>query len=39
MWPNPEVADAYLNPIVDHSTEKFVWGLPDLEGIREWVPK
>ncbi|PLW44401.1 hypothetical protein PCASD_04486 [Puccinia coronata f. sp. avenae] len=37
MWPNPEVADAYLNPIVDHSTEKFVWGLPDLEGIREFL--
>ncbi|KAI7953688.1 hypothetical protein MJO28_006235 [Puccinia striiformis f. sp. tritici] len=36
-WPNPAVADAYLNPIVDHSTEKFIWGLPDLEGIKEFL--
>ncbi|POV99326.1 hypothetical protein PSTT_13856 [Puccinia striiformis] len=36
-WPNPAVADAYLNPIVDHSTGKFIWGIPDLEGIREFL--
>ncbi|OAV99108.1 hypothetical protein PTTG_02358 [Puccinia triticina 1-1 BBBD Race 1] len=36
-WPNPAVAEAYLRPTVDHSTEKFVWGLPDLDGIREFL--
>ncbi|KAA1081166.1 DNA repair protein rad2 [Puccinia graminis f. sp. tritici] len=36
-WPNPAVAEAYLHPTVDHSTEKFVWGLPDLDGIREFL--
>ncbi|KNZ56545.1 hypothetical protein VP01_237g12 [Puccinia sorghi] len=36
-WPNPAVAEAYLHPTVDNSTEKFVWGVPDLEGIREFL--
>ncbi|KAI9290413.1 hypothetical protein K502DRAFT_298348, partial [Neoconidiobolus thromboides FSU 785] len=31
---DPLVADAYLNPSVDHSEMGFQWGTPDLEGLK-----
>lgn len=36
-FPNPVVYDAYLHPEVDASTEGFQWGVPDLEGLREFL--
>lgn len=36
-FPSPAVEDAYLNPQVDSSSENFVWGIPDLEGIRRFL--
>lgn len=36
-FPNPAVYDAYLNPEVDSSTEHFQWGVPDLEGLRQFL--
>jgi hypothetical protein len=28
--------EAYLNPAVDQSEERFQWGLPDLDGLRRY---
>ncbi|KAH6847451.1 hypothetical protein B0I37DRAFT_145161 [Chaetomium sp. MPI-CAGE-AT-0009] len=36
-FPNPAVADAYLQPEVDSSTEPFQWGVPDLDGLRHFL--
>ncbi|GAA93747.1 uncharacterized protein L969DRAFT_92334 [Mixia osmundae IAM 14324] len=36
-WPNPAVMDAYLNPDVETSSERFTWGLPDLDGLRHFL--
>lgn len=36
-FPNSAVFDAYLNPEVDSSTEQFQWGVPDLEGLRQFL--
>ncbi|KAG8790586.1 DNA repair protein rad2 [Ceratobasidium sp. 428] len=36
-WPNPKVREAYLEPTVDQSEEKFQWGLPDLDGLRQFL--
>ncbi|KAJ1307245.1 hypothetical protein OPQ81_001358 [Rhizoctonia solani] len=36
-WPNPKVREAYLDPTVDPSQEKFQWGLPDLDGLRRFL--
>ncbi|KAG9089268.1 DNA repair protein rad2, partial [Ceratobasidium sp. 370] len=36
-WPNPKVREAYLDPTVDQSEEKFQWGLPDLDGLRQFL--
>ncbi|CAE6423076.1 unnamed protein product [Rhizoctonia solani] len=36
-WPNPKVREAYLEPTVDSSEEKFEWGLPDLDGLRRFL--
>lgn len=33
-FPEREVYDAYMSPIVDESNSKFSWGIPDLDGIR-----
>lgn len=33
-FPSNAVVKAYLQPLVDHSTEVFEWALPDLENIR-----
>ncbi|KAH8117820.1 hypothetical protein DFH11DRAFT_1570873 [Phellopilus nigrolimitatus] len=35
-WPNPAVRDAYYHPVVDTSEEPFKWGLPDLDGLRDF---
>ncbi|KAM4795549.1 DNA excision repair protein ERCC-5 homolog [Rhinophrynus dorsalis] len=35
-FPNQNVADAYLKPVVDDSKGTFSWGRPDLEQIREY---
>ncbi|KDN43946.1 PIN domain-like protein [Tilletiaria anomala UBC 951] len=34
-WPDTRVAEAYLEPQVDHSEEPFAWGVPDLEQVRQ----
>ncbi|CAE6394403.1 unnamed protein product [Rhizoctonia solani] len=36
-WPNPKVREAYLEPAVDGSEERFQWGLPDLDGLRRFL--
>ncbi|KAG8738187.1 DNA repair protein rad2 [Ceratobasidium sp. 414] len=38
-WPNPKVPqrEAYLDPTVDPSEERFQWGLPDLDGLRQFL--
>ncbi|KAI0548391.1 PIN domain-like protein [Xylaria curta] len=36
-FPSPAVVDAYLHPEVDHSTEQFQWGSPDVEGLRQFL--
>lgn len=36
-FPNLAVDDAYLNPEVDNSAEAFQWGVPDLEGLRQFL--
>ncbi|KAI9512070.1 hypothetical protein F5148DRAFT_125581 [Russula earlei] len=36
-WPNPVVRDAYFHPAVDDSKEPFKWGLPDLDGLRDFL--
>ncbi|KAH9813530.1 PIN domain-like protein [Melampsora americana] len=36
-WPNPAVAEAYHKPTVDTSDQRFTWGFPDLDGIRQFL--
>jgi DNA excision repair protein ERCC-5 len=36
-FPNPAVAEAYLKPEVDQSAEPFQWGVPNLEGLRQFL--
>ncbi|KAK3996127.1 hypothetical protein QBC44DRAFT_157958 [Cladorrhinum sp. PSN332] len=36
-FPSPAVFDAYLHPEVDSSPEAFQWGVPDLEGLRQFL--
>lgn len=36
-FPSPAVADAYLAPEVDSNTEPFQWGVPDLDGLRQFL--
>ncbi|KAI5467290.1 hypothetical protein BGZ63DRAFT_370825 [Mariannaea sp. PMI_226] len=36
-FPSSAVYDAYLNPEVDDSTEAFQWGVPDVEGLRQFL--
>ncbi|KAF8969210.1 hypothetical protein BDZ97DRAFT_270879 [Flammula alnicola] len=35
-WPNSIVRDAYYHPTVDSSEEPFKWGMPDLDGLRDF---
>jgi DNA excision repair protein ERCC-5 len=36
-FPNPAVYDAYLNPDTDDNPEAFQWGVPDVEGLRQFL--
>ncbi len=36
-FPSPAVHEAYLKPEVDHSTEPFQWGVPNLDGLRTFL--
>jgi len=36
-FPSPAVTEAYLKPAVDDSNETFQWGLPDVEGLRQFL--
>lgn len=36
-FPNSAVYDAYLHPEVDDSSEAFQWGVPDVEGLRQFL--
>ncbi|KAK7743315.1 DNA repair protein rad2 [Diatrype stigma] len=36
-FPSPAVDDAYLHPEVDASPEPFRWGVPDVEGLRDFL--
>jgi DNA excision repair protein ERCC-5 len=36
-FPNPAVFDAYIHPEVDSSPEPFQWGVPDLDGLRQFL--
>ncbi|KAF7546242.1 hypothetical protein G7Z17_g8581 [Cylindrodendrum hubeiense] len=36
-FPSSAVYDAYLNPEVDDSAEQFQWGVPDVEGLRQFL--
>ncbi|KAF4339090.1 DNA excision repair protein ERCC-5 [Fusarium beomiforme] len=36
-FPNPAVYDAYLHPEVDDNKENFQWGVPDVEGLRQFL--
>ncbi|KAG0209991.1 DNA repair protein rad2 [Mortierella sp. GBA30] len=39
MFPDPHVADAYNRPLVDDDPTKFQWGIPDLDGLRDFLRK
>ncbi|KAL2259145.1 hypothetical protein VTK26DRAFT_7273 [Humicola hyalothermophila] len=36
-FPSPAVFDAYLQPEVDSNPEPFQWGVPDVEGLRQFL--
>ncbi|GBL85006.1 DNA repair protein complementing XP-G cells [Araneus ventricosus] len=36
-FPDERIPDAYLNPAIDDSTEKFTWGRPDLDALRDYT--
>ncbi|RYP17980.1 hypothetical protein DL765_004199 [Monosporascus sp. GIB2] len=36
-FPSPAVSEAYLKPEVDASPEPFRWGVPDVEGLRDFL--
>ncbi|KAK1755054.1 DNA repair protein rad13 [Echria macrotheca] len=36
-FPSPAVFEAYMKPEVDSNTEKFQWGVPDLDGLRQFL--
>ncbi|QSL66951.1 hypothetical protein MERGE_001338 [Pneumocystis wakefieldiae] len=36
-FPNPLVDKAYLEPEVDSNFEKFEWGIPDLDSLRDFL--
>jgi DNA excision repair protein ERCC-5 len=36
-FPNRIIDQAYLKPQVDHNPEAFVWGVPDLDGLRSFL--
>ncbi|KAH8819184.1 DNA excision repair protein-like protein [Xylogone sp. PMI_703] len=36
-FPSPAVTEAYMKPEVDSSPEPFQWGVPDLDGLRNFL--
>ena len=36
-FPNPAVYAAYLHPEVDSDSQPFQWGVPDVEGLRQFL--
>lgn len=36
-FPVKDVDEAYLNPEVDHDPSTFKWGVPDLDGLRQFL--
>lgn len=36
-FPSPAVYEAYLEPDVDNNPQAFQWGVPDLEGLRQFL--
>ncbi|KAI8355472.1 hypothetical protein B0O80DRAFT_449357 [Mortierella sp. GBAus27b] len=38
-FPDPHVADAYIHPMVDDDPAEFQWGIPDLDGLRDFLRK
>jgi DNA excision repair protein ERCC-5 len=36
-FPDSEVYDAYMHPVVDFSNDKFSWGTPQLDSIRSFM--
>lgn len=36
-FPDEKVFEAYLEPEIDKSTEKFTWGRPDLDALRDYT--
>ncbi|KAK3821944.1 MAG: PIN domain-like protein, partial [Linnemannia gamsii] len=38
-FPDPHIADAYVHPMVDDDDAKFQWGIPDLDGLRDYLRK
>ncbi|RYP83491.1 hypothetical protein DL770_005381 [Monosporascus sp. CRB-9-2] len=36
-FPSPAVSEAYLKPEVDANPEPFRWGVPDVEGLRDFL--
>ncbi|KAK4216026.1 DNA repair protein rad13 [Rhypophila decipiens] len=36
-FPSPAVFDAYMAPEVDSDPQQFQWGIPDLEGLRQFL--
>jgi DNA excision repair protein ERCC-5 len=36
-FPNPTVFDAYYQPEVDSTAERFQWGVPDVDGLRRFL--
>jgi DNA excision repair protein ERCC-5 len=38
-FPSSAVNEAYLKPLVDKTKEDFVWGVPDLDGLRDFLMK
>jgi hypothetical protein len=37
VFPDARVERAYLDPMVDHSSEAFAWQPPDLDGLRRFA--
>ncbi|KAG0258040.1 DNA repair protein rad2 [Mortierella polycephala] len=38
-FPDPHIADAYIRPLVDDDPTDFQWGIPDLDGLRDFLRK
>ncbi|GJJ72581.1 DNA excision repair protein ERCC-5 [Entomortierella parvispora] len=36
-FPDPHIADAYIQPMVDDDPTRFQWGIPDLDGLRDYL--